>query len=111
MEDGAGRKAILKQLLNPNSAPDLFIEPPFRCDYGYNITFGEGGEVNFGLVILDTSPVTIGKKCLIAPNVHFYAATHPLCPKERLDFELRKPITVGDNCWIGEQILFIVYNI
>jgi maltose O-acetyltransferase len=41
VEDGAGRKVILKQLLNPNSADDIFIEPPFRLDYGYNLTMGK----------------------------------------------------------------------
>jgi hypothetical protein len=38
--------------------------------------------------------VTIGKKALIAPSVHIYAATHPVCPKERLDFELARPVKV-----------------
>jgi hypothetical protein len=31
---------IVKELL-PNSAPNIYIEPPFFCDYGYNIFCGE----------------------------------------------------------------------
>ena len=28
--------AVLRQLL-PNSSKQIYIEPPFHCDYGYNI--------------------------------------------------------------------------
>jgi len=59
-EDEEGRKSILKKLLNPNSAPDVFIEPTFRCDYGYNITIGSNAQINFDFCILDCAPVTIG---------------------------------------------------
>jgi len=41
---------------------------------------------------------------LIGPNVSFFAATHPTDPFVRnglLGPELGKPITIGDDCWIG----------
>ena len=46
------RKFILKELLGKFSA-GVTIEPPFRCDYGYNISLGEGVFMNFGCVFLD----------------------------------------------------------
>jgi len=98
------RKSILKKLLNPSSGDDVFIEPNFRCDYGYNLTIGKGTEINFDFVALDCAPITIGKHVLIAPSVHIYAATHPLCPVERLDYELAKPVTIGDHVWIGGHV-------
>ncbi len=42
-KDAAGRAALLKELLgsmDDNDPP--FIEPPFACDYGYNIHLGAG---------------------------------------------------------------------
>jgi len=97
------RKGILKKLFNPNTHDNIFIEPSFRCDYGYNITLGEGAEFNFDCCILDCAPVKIGRKFLCAPNVHIYAATHPVCGKERELYELARPVTIGDNVWVGGQ--------
>ena len=71
------RTELLKGLLG-RAGERLFIEPPFRCDYGYNIHLGENFYANFDCVILDVCPVTIGDNCLIGPGVHIYTATHPL---------------------------------
>lgn len=39
---------------------------------------------------------------MIAPQVGIYTATHPIKASERyLGLELGKPVTIGDNCWIG----------
>lgn len=107
VEDEPARQAILAELLSPATKGKLWIEPPFRVDYGYNVTAGNNLQVNFGCVFLDCAPITIGENCLMAPNVHLYAATHPLDPKYRQDnedyYELAYPIKIGDNCWIGGQ--------
>ena len=29
------------------------IRPPFHCDYGFNISLGDGAFLNFGCVVLD----------------------------------------------------------
>ena len=42
------------------------IEPPFRCDYGCNITIGHGFYANTDCIILDVAPVTIGDGATIA---------------------------------------------
>ena len=36
-----------------------FIREPFRCDYGLNISIGEGSFVNFDCVFLDLAPIRI----------------------------------------------------
>ena len=39
---------------------------------------------------------------MLAPRVCLYSATHPVRAEERYNgVELGKPITIGDNCWIG----------
>jgi len=88
--------------LFPNSKSDIWIEPPFFCDYGYNIIAGENVFFNFNCVVLDVMPVKIGRNVLFGPNVQIYTATHPINYRERRKWlESAKAITIGDDCWIG----------
>ena len=93
-------KNILRQLL-PNSDKRLYIEPPFHCDYGYNIHSGENVYFNVNCVVLDTMKVEIGNNVFFGPGVHIYTATHPLNALERRTVEFSKPVFIGDDCWIG----------
>ncbi|EHC44543.1 Maltose O-acetyltransferase, partial [Salmonella enterica subsp. enterica serovar Alachua str. R6-377] len=94
------RQAILRDLLG--RCEDAYIEPSFRCDYGYNIFLGHSFYANFDCVMLDVCPIHIGDNCMLAPGVHIYTATHPLDAVERNSGrELGKPVTIGNNVWIG----------
>ncbi|EOC1339585.1 maltose O-acetyltransferase [Cronobacter dublinensis] len=100
----ARRQEILETLLG--AAGNAYIEPTFRCDYGYNIYLGENFYANFDCVILDVCPVRIGDNCMLAPGVHIYTATHPLDPTERNSgLEFAKPVTIGNNVWIGGRAI------
>ncbi|MEG1480940.1 sugar O-acetyltransferase [Clostridium sp.] len=96
------RNELLRGLFK-NRPKNFFIEPPFRCDYGYNIHFGENSYANYNLVVLDCAEVFIGENVLMGPNVSLFAAGHPV------DSELRNvkgveyafPIKIGDNAWLG----------
>lgn len=95
------RTEILKELFG-STGQALFIEPAFRCDYGYNIHVGERFFANFNCVFLDICEIRIGDNCMIAPGVHIYTATHPIKPFERVSgVEYGKPVVIGDNVWIG----------
>ncbi|MFD1630332.1 sugar O-acetyltransferase [Pseudopedobacter beijingensis] len=93
-------KSIMRQLV-PNAGNKLYIEPPFHCDYGYNIYCGENVYFNVNCVVLDACKITIGNNVMFGPHVQIYTATHPLDFKERQEYELGKPINIGDDCWIG----------
>lgn len=95
------RQDLLKELLG-STGKNIYIEPTFKCDYGVNIHLGENFYANFDCVILDVAPVVIGKNCMIAPQAGIYTATHPIDPvKRNSGKEYAKPVTIGDNCWIG----------
>ncbi len=95
------RTEILQELFG-SVRNNIYIEPTFRCDYGYNIHVGENFYANFDCVMLDVCEIRIGENCLIAPGVHIYTATHPLNPYERISgAEFGKAVTIGDNVWIG----------
>ncbi|HHW90537.1 MAG TPA: sugar O-acetyltransferase [Clostridiales bacterium] len=99
-EDLERRVQILRQLLKVKGK--VHIESPFYCDYGYNITLGDNFYANHGCIILDVNKVIIGDNVMFAPYVQIYSATHPTDPQVRVSgLELGKPITIGDNVWIG----------
>ena len=98
---------LLKSFLG-KTGNNLIIEPPFACDYGYNIEVGENFYMNHNCVILDGAKVEFGDNVFVAPNCGFYTASHPI------DIELRnkgleyaKPIKVGNNVWIGGNVVVL----
>ncbi|WP_115862919.1 maltose acetyltransferase domain-containing protein [Halorussus litoreus] len=103
--DHEERRELLEELLG-SLGDECEIEPPFRCDYGYNLHVGENFYANFDCVVLDVCRVDIGDNCQIGPGVHIYTATHPLDATERIEGpEYGKPVTVGDNVWIGGRAI------
>lgn len=95
------RAAILKKLI-PNAGNNLWLQPPFYCDYGSNIIVGDGVFFNFNCVVLDVTYVRIGSRTLFGPNVQIYTATHPIDAVTRASgVEFAKPITIGEDVWVG----------
>jgi maltose O-acetyltransferase len=81
---------------------DVWIEPPFFCDYGRNITLGRKVFFNFNCVVLDVMPVRIGDHTLFGPAAQIYTALHPVDADERRKgLELAKPVTIGRDVWVG----------
>jgi len=96
------RKAKLLRELLPHAESDMFITPPFFCDYGSNITIGSHFYCNTGCVILDAAPVRIGKHVLLGPNVQIYTATHAIDPDEWAALvQSALPVRIDDKVWIG----------
>lgn len=101
-ENQQDQKQGIVQKLLPNAASDIWIQPPFYCDYGYNIKAGEKVFFNFNCIVLDVTHVSIGRRTLFGPNVQIYTATHPLDFEERASgLEYAKPISIGEDVWVG----------
>ncbi|SEB08816.1 maltose O-acetyltransferase [Thalassobacillus cyri] len=84
-----------------STGEEFGIEPPFYCDYGYNIHVGEEFFANFDCVFLDVCKITFGDRVLLGPKVQV-TATHPLhAEKRKTGLEFGKPIYVGNDVWIG----------
>lgn len=107
--DIALRTNILEKLFK-NLGKNAYIEPPFICDYGSQIEWGENSYANFNCVILDSASVKIGNNVMLGPNVNIYTATHSIYPSLRNDAEKEglgslityaKPIVIADGVWIG----------
>ena len=90
-DDQEQRQHILAELFA--RAGDAYIEPSFRCDYGYNIFLGAGFYANFDCVMLDVCPIHIGDNCMLAPGVHGLNRGQ----------EFGKPESIGNILWIGAR--------
>ena len=99
--DPDAARPILAELLG-NLGEDAHIKPPLFVDYGTFISVGARAFINYNLTALDVAPITIGEDCQIGPNVQLLTPTHPVEPQARRDrLEAAKPITIGDNVWLG----------
>jgi maltose O-acetyltransferase len=94
------RRRILRELLG-SGGEDVWMQPPFFCDYGFNILLGKKCFFNFNCVVLDVCQVQIGDYTLFGPAVQVYTATHPLNAELRRKQEFAKPIQIGSDVWIG----------
>lgn len=98
---------LLKRLFG-KTGEEIWIEPPFHCDYGWNIEIGDYFFANYNLTILDVGKVTIGANVQIAPNVSIYTAGHPIHPESRSSgYEYGIPVTIGNNVWIGGNSIIL----
>lgn len=99
--DGEALDKILSEILG-KMGKNTIITPPFHCDYGYNVTVGDDFYSNYNMVINDGVAVTFGNNVFVAPNCCFTTAEHAIDPELRKQgIEIAKPITIGDNVWIG----------
>ncbi|PIA81739.1 galactoside O-acetyltransferase [Gaetbulibacter sp. 4G1] len=77
------RNIAIQQLIE-NIDNSLYIEPPFFCEYGYNIIGGKNIYMNFNCCILDISTVTFGDNVWVGGN-------STICPG----------VTLGNNVVVG----------
>lgn len=94
-------KEIVNKLVQGDKT-NIFINPPFHCDYGFNIYIGKNFFANYNCTILDVAKVEIGDNVLLAPNVAIYTAGHPIHPVARASgYEYGIEVKIGNNVWIG----------
>ena len=107
--DPEERCALLKELFG-ETGEWAYVEPNFRCDYGFNIRVGENFYANYDCIMLDSAPITIGAECMFGPRVLLITATHPVEALRRSPGgfqvgEYALPITIGDRVWLGAGVI------
>lgn len=98
--DQDARRQIVRALFGAGG-DTVWMQPPFFCDYGANITLGEKVFFNFNCVVLDVCPVRIGSFTLFGPAVQIYTAMHPLDAAQRRREEFGRPVEIGSDVWVG----------
>lgn len=100
-EDVSARMQALSLLLGKETK--AWVEPPFYCCYGTNITIGEGSYLNFNCNFVDDGKIVIGKRVMFGPAVTIATVGHPINPEMR-EYMYTDPVEIGDNCWIGAGV-------
>ena len=100
-EQAEYRVQLFKELF-ARTGENLWVEPPFRCDYGCHISVGENFYANFDCIILDVCDVTIGDNVFLAPRVCIFTAGHPIdAGVRRRQLEYGKKVVIGNDVWGG----------
>lgn len=97
-QDRNRRIAQLRDLLG-NLGEDSDLRPPVRYAVGSHTSFGARSFAYWGLVLLDTAPITIGDDVLIGPDVQLLT-THPDHPRQA-----PSPIVIGDRVQLGAGVI------
>lgn len=71
--DERGTIGPLLRALFASVGEGAFIEAPFHCAYGFNITLGRNAYLNAGCTILDSAKVAIGDGAMLGPPYRFIA--------------------------------------
>ncbi|WP_246449025.1 sugar O-acetyltransferase [Paracoccus amoyensis] len=99
---GRGAVAPLLHRLLGQVGEGVFLEAPFHCAYGFNISLGDNVYLNAGCAILDSGSVTIGTRSMLGPNVQIYCAQHHKDAARRAaGEEIAYPVQIGEDVWIG----------
>nr|XP_031859243.1 uncharacterized protein CI109_005271 [Kwoniella shandongensis]KAA5526315.1 hypothetical protein CI109_005271 [Kwoniella shandongensis] len=93
-----------------NMEGKVIIVTPFTCEYGFNLSFGDGIFIGPNCTFLDVCPISIGDRSMIGANCQLLTPCHPLSPEERNGLngpEWAKPITIGKDCWLGGGVTLV----
>jgi len=72
-----------------------------HIEIGKNSSFGGARIVNVG----DDNDIAIGEDCLFADNIEIWASdTHKIYDSDNNCINPEKPITIGDEVWIGSYV-------
>jgi len=104
--DKEERRRILRELFGAGGDV-VWMQPPFFCDYGWNIELGERVYFNFNCVVLDVCPVRIGSFTLFGPAVQILTPMHPFNAELRRQLEFGKPVTIGSDVWVGGAAIIL----
>lgn len=90
---------------------NYYFQGPIQFNYGCHTKIGDHFFANFGLMVMDDGPITIGNHVMFGPNVSLMATTHPLPWKERESMtypdghvstsEYAPGIVIEDHVWLA----------
>lgn len=102
----AEREALLHDIFG-EVGEHVWMNSPLTVSVGKYVSIGDGTYANMNLTLIDDWKITIGKHVLIGPNVTLCTTGHPIDPKHRQDGMYSFPITIGDNVWLGGNVMVL----
>lgn len=103
----AKREEIMRKLFG-YVGENVCIQQPITIARGRLVSIGANTYINSNLTLVDDYKITIGKDCLIAPNVVISTTGHPIEPSMRTKGMYSFPVTIGNNVWIGMGAMILL---
>ena len=102
----AEREAVVHEIFG-EVGEHVWLNSPLTVAVGKYVSIGSGTYANMNLTLIDDWKITIGKNVLIGPNVTLCITGHPIDPAHRQDGMYSFPITIGDNVWLGGNVMVL----
>ena len=100
--DKEGQYEILKELFDIKEDQKITIRPPFVCNDGKLVHFGNNIYINAFCVFEHATNIYIGDNVRIGPHVVLAATSHAIDSVKRIEGEqIQKEIKIEDNVMIG----------
>lgn len=99
-------RALLSALTGRTVPASLTLFPPFYCEFGKNLTFGEDVFVNMGCRFQDAGGITIGDGSLIGHGTTLTTLNHAVDPARRADM-VPAPVVTGRRVWLGASVTVV----
>jgi acetyltransferase-like isoleucine patch superfamily enzyme len=83
---------------------NVYVDTPFTCDYGYNLSIADNVEIGTYCRLLDSGRITIGRNTTIGANVTIDTQRTPDNPKDlkgRNRKAMAAEVHIGENVHIG----------
>jgi maltose O-acetyltransferase len=97
---GTLRIADRVQLVSNVAKLELVVER------GAELSVGRRTLINYGTSVVARQRVTIGSECLIGTHCMIMdTAFHEVDPERRLEPPAARPISIGDNVWLGARVV------
>lgn len=101
------QNAIIREMFGA-CGERVYMQSPFHCDVGRNISVGKDFLTNYNVTILDVEKVAIGDYCMIGPNSTISTVNHPMDAEgRRQKLSIAKPVTIGNDVWIGANCVIL----
>lgn len=108
------QKIALTAKIEASSSGKVIISKRSTIDGG-TVCRASSGELSIGphvyinrnCNIVSRKSIKIGRKCTIGPNVCIYDHDHNFRSQNRDTEYVCKPITIGNNVWIGSNVIII----
>ncbi|MEB0260642.1 MULTISPECIES: DapH/DapD/GlmU-related protein [unclassified Mucilaginibacter] len=83
------------------------IQSPVRFEGPEYISIGKNVSINAFVHMWGHGGITIGDDCLIASHVSITTVTHDTAAKLYRNTVIEKPVTIGNNVWIGSHAVIL----
>ena len=99
-------RSLLSELTGRSVPGSVTLFPPFHCEFGRNLTLGDGVFINMGCTFQDAGGITVGDGALLGHGCTVVTLDHAFDPARRADMH-PAPVVIGRRAWLGAGVTVV----